>query len=239
MSQNRYDFFVSYNKTDIDFVERLVKRVESETYAGKPLRCFYDQWDIQPGENILLKIETAHQNSRFVGLVMSPEWEKSNWTTLERVMPVYDDPAGIKGKIIPILRRDCDIPPSIRVLKWLDFRKDTNFEREVQKLVTRLKGENQSRPSFAKSEALTSLSPMVAESELVSTQDEILASNLFPVIQIPRFAYVAHAKVKKRDEVWSMFGEGIQLPPFVIRETEQKIFHLPISSIRNTVLASC
>ncbi|MFX0209723.1 MAG: toll/interleukin-1 receptor domain-containing protein [Candidatus Hodarchaeota archaeon] len=213
------DIFISYNNADSDFSEKLVSRIEQESYQNRNLICFFAEWDIEPGENILLKIEKAIEKSRFIGIIMSPEWLKSDWTTLERVVPVYDDPAGLKGKIIPILRRDCEIPPSIRILKWLDFRTDSNFEREVKKLISRLKGEPY-RSLLKREEQI----PTSFDSTSPHVQDELLASNLFQVVELPNFFYRALSRVTKRDDVWKMLGEDVLVPVFALRDETKEIF---------------
>lgn len=222
LSTEIYDIFISYNKADIEFAERLVKRIEQEPYRNGYLKCFYAAWDINAGENILLKIENALSNSRFVGLVISPDWLKSDWTTLERVIPVYEDPAGLKARIIPILRRNCDIPPTIRILKWLDFRTESNFDREIRKLLARLRGE--SYRALIDPQKADTIPSQPFDSTIPEVQEEILASNIFQILQIPMFLNRALAKVKKRSDVWDMLGEGVSLPIFAIREDSQQIF---------------
>jgi len=213
------DIFISFNKADSEFTEKIVSRIEQEPYKDRKLKCFFAEWDIEPGENILLKIEEAIDKSRFFGLIMSPEWLKSDWTTLERVIPVYNDPAGLKGKIIPILRRNCEIPPSIRILKWLDFRTDSNFDREVKKLISRLKGK--SIRSVLKSEGPI---PVSFDSTSPYVQEELLASNLFQIIELPGFFYRAVSRVVKRDDVWKMLGEDVTIPVFALRGDTKEIF---------------
>ncbi len=217
-----YDIFISYNSADVEFAESLVKRIEQEPYQDRHLRCFYASWDIEAGENILLRIEQALSNSRFIALIISPDWLKSDWTTLERVIPVYEDPAGVKARIIPILRRNCDIPPSIRILKWLDFRVDGNFDREIKKLLARVKGQTY-RSVINDEDVAGRFTPRSVDAIAPETQEEILASNLFQVLQIPQFVNMARAKVKKREDVWNMLGE-VSLPIFALREDSQQIF---------------
>lgn len=226
LPEEKYDIFISYNKADVEFAERLVKRIELEPHKGRHLRCFFASWDVAPGENILLKIEDALTNSRLIALIMSPDWGKSDWTTLERAIPVYQDPAGLKGRIIPILRRNCEIPPSIRILNWLDFRTDRNFEREIRKLLARLKGEPyRTLLKTEKKEALAkTLSYQSFDSVEPEMQKELIVSNLFQILEMPIFLNRARAKVKKRSDVWSMLGEGVSLPVFAIREEKQEIY---------------
>lgn len=214
-----YDVFISYNKADVEFAERLVETIEQAEYKGRNLKCFFAPWDIEPGENILLKIEKNLSNSRFIGLIMSPDWLKSDWTTLERVISVHDDPAGLKGRIIPMLRRNCTIPPSIRILKWLDFRTDSNFDREVRRLVARLIGIPYR--STVKKEGEGPTTPMQSFDQVKpDVQNEIIVSNLFQILRMPNFIHRARANVRKRSDVWEMLGEGVSLPIFAIRDQE-------------------
>jgi hypothetical protein len=219
MDSPEYDLFVSYSKADTDFAEKLVRRIEAEEFNNRRFRCFYAPWDIQPGENVLLRIEEAEQKSRFIGLVMSPDWARSDWTKLERVIPVYDDPAGLKARIIPILRRNCDIPPSIRILNWIDFTHEINFERELRRLLARLVGTSLRLNPEGKFSAVPHF-----DSATAIVQDETLASNLFGVTRIPRFVYSASAKVTDRNEIFSTLGEGVLIPPFAIRDVERKVY---------------
>jgi hypothetical protein len=229
--EDKYDVFISYNKADVEFVRKLVRRIERQHIEGNLIKVFFAEWDIEPGENILLKIEEAEPSSRFIVLVMSPEWLDSNWTTLERVIPVYDDPAGLKGRIIPIMRRRCEPPPSIRILKWLDFTTDSNFEREVKKLIARVKGMTL-RQATGHEPQIPPLSALLNhEATTADVQDEELSSNIFPVLQLPFCINVANAKVKKRRDVWNMLGGGVDLPTFAIDEVEGKIYSF--ADIRN------
>jgi hypothetical protein len=222
--ESKYDVFVSYNKTDLEFVKKLVRRIERQHIKGRFIKVFFDEWDIEPGENVLLKIEAAEPSSRFIVLVMSPNWLESNWTTLERVIPVYDDPAGLKGRIIPIMRRRCEPPPSIRILKWLDFTTESNFEREFKKLIARIKGQPLRELMGRERQIPPPLALPNQEATIADAQDEELASNIFPVFQLPFYVNVANAKVKKREDVWEMLGGGVDLPTFAIDEDECKIY---------------
>ena len=217
-----YDLFVSYSKEDNEFTQKLVKRIESEQYKGRNLRCFYAEWDVIPGENIVLRLEAGLAKSRFVGLVMSPDWEKSSWTTFERVVPVYEDPAGYKARTLPILRRPCEIPASIKILRWFNFQNDRNFERESKRLVSRLKGESL-RASSHGGRVGAKESLVVTDASRPDFQTETLASNLFPVTSLPAKVYSARATVEKRNDVFVELGEGAAVPPFVFHDATREI----------------
>ena len=219
-----YDAFVSYNKADKDFAEKLVNRIEKETINGEPIKVFFAEWDIEYGENILLRIEKAEASSRFIIFIMSPDWLKSDWTTLERAIPVYDDPAGLKGRILPIMRRNCEPPPSVRILKWLNFETDSNFEKECKKLVGRIQGKT-ARETIGKDTKPSLYTGQIDYGSLTAdTQEEELSSNLFVVTKIPATINVVTSTVKRRKDVWSILGNDVDLPPFAFDEDKHKIY---------------
>ena len=221
-TQPLYDAFISSNKADKPFVDRLVKKIESEPFGNRRLKCFYWEWDIQPGEDILLKIEEALPKSRFVVVVMSPDWAQSNWTKLERVISVYEDPSGIIGRVIPILSRSCEIPLSLRILRWIDFSSDSAFANKAKMLVTRLKNESPRERRTMSPEKRTT-PPQTFDTASAQVQEELLATNLFPVTQLPYLVFTARSRVSRRDEIWPLVGENADLPPFAFLEEEGRI----------------
>ena len=222
-NEKEYDLFVSHSGHDSEFVQRLVERIESEQYKGRNLRCFYAEWDILPGENIVLRLESGLAKSRYVGLVMSPDWAKSSWAMFERAVPVYEDPAGYKARTLPILRRPCEIPVSVKILKWYNFQNDRNFEREAKRLISRLKGESQ-RGAAEAGGRVPRYTEAVSDASRPDYQEEVLASNLFPVIRIPPFVFATRPTVLTRNEVFDELGEGVDLPPFAFHEDPLELY---------------
>lgn len=227
-----YDAFISYNKADVKFAEKLVRRIEKEKINGEPIKVFFAEWDIELGENILLRIERAEPSSHFIIPIMSPDWLKSDWTTLERVIPVHDDPAGLKARMIPVMRRSCEPPPSMRILRWLNFETDSNFERESKKLVGRIQGKTL-REIMGKERRPSAYTGQIDyESLTADVQEEELASNIFAVLNIPSTINIALSTVKTRNDVWPVLGKGANPPPFAFDEEEHKIYSF--ASLKNT-----
>ncbi|MBX9584147.1 MAG: toll/interleukin-1 receptor domain-containing protein, partial [Gemmataceae bacterium] len=52
--------FLCHNGVDKEWVEKLAEQVESETFDGTPngrrLRAWFDKWDIDKGENVIVRI---------------------------------------------------------------------------------------------------------------------------------------------------------------------------------------
>jgi RNA-directed DNA polymerase len=98
------DIFLCHTGADKDWVEELAKRLEDEPVADRKIGVWFDKWDIDGGENLLDKIEAGLKSSRFVGVVLSPAMTRAEWPKLEWQSQVYEDPAGRKARILPILR---------------------------------------------------------------------------------------------------------------------------------------
>lgn len=134
-----YDLFISHNKADKPFAERLGAAIEADT-NGPALRVFLDKWDIGPGADIPIELERALDDSRHIGLVLSPDSLKSQWVTLERSAAIAGDPAARKARLVPLLRRDVDLPSMLERLNFLDFRRDADFDAALDQLVRFLRG---------------------------------------------------------------------------------------------------
>jgi hypothetical protein len=139
-----YDIFLSHNNADKAWTERLATAIEADN-SGPPLRVFFDKWDIQPGADIPAELEEGLQSSRYIGLVLSPESLASDWVSLERSTAIYRDPSARSHHLIPLLRRECDIPDMLARLKYIDFRREQDFEASVTELIDMLRGRPRQR----------------------------------------------------------------------------------------------
>src|ERR1051325_10051755 len=115
----QYDVFLCHNGADKPWAEVLGQRLEAETIDGskesRKIKVFFDKWDIEGGENVVKKLGGALDSSRFVAVVMSPEFFSSEWTSMEWTDVVASDPAGRNGKFIPILLRDISLDGKGRI----------------------------------------------------------------------------------------------------------------------------
>src|SRR5262249_3233895 len=90
-----YDAFISYSKHDSAWVQGLVKllRRRKRWNSDENLQIFDYSDSIQVGENWLVKLESALQESRFVIPIYSPNYflsKPSNWEILQKLMPDMD-----------------------------------------------------------------------------------------------------------------------------------------------------
>lgn len=117
----KYDVFLSHNKADKPRVRRLAERLRK---AG--LRVWFDEWVIQPGDDIYLAIERGLEASRTLVLCLSPAALRSDWVGLERSTVLFRDPANAGRRFIPLLLADCKLPDTLQRYKYIDFRQETD-----------------------------------------------------------------------------------------------------------------
>ena len=136
-----YDVFLSHNRADTDWARALAVRLERETWHGRTLKVFLDEWDFQPGELILVAREKALTASRKIALVMSPEYFASEWAEFDRALAAFVSPANRAQRVVPLLLRDCEMPPFLEAINWIDFRDETKFDAAFRRLLAFLREE--------------------------------------------------------------------------------------------------
>ncbi|HWY27816.1 MAG TPA: toll/interleukin-1 receptor domain-containing protein [Candidatus Sulfotelmatobacter sp.] len=225
-----WDLFLCHTAVDKEWVRELAARLENETSQQRKIRVFFDEWEIQPGTNVVVNLENGVAKAKFVGVVLSPEMLDAEWPTLEWTMAVYEDPSGRRGKVVPILRRDCDIPPSLRIRNILDFRKPEKVERSYAKLLAILSDTPLPRgagePSSTSSKP-TGMEHVVEPLEFADRVTEQLASNLFPVRAYPSTIWSADTIAQSIGEVYAHLRKFLMsetLPTFCLRENKLHTF---------------
>ena len=62
------DLFLCHAEADKAWVEKLGSRLEAERIQTRNIEVFLDSWDVDHGENLVLKIDDALRNARFCGV---------------------------------------------------------------------------------------------------------------------------------------------------------------------------
>jgi tetratricopeptide (TPR) repeat protein len=137
-----HDLFISYNRADEEWAERLAARLEQEDYQGRKLKVFFAPWDIQPGEHITESLEDALPQSRKVALIVTPEAMRSEWVKIERLVTTHLDIEQRQRRLLPLYRRAPDnLPPLLRGIRAINFEDDAQFEKGYRELLAVVKGE--------------------------------------------------------------------------------------------------
>jgi hypothetical protein len=143
-----YDIFLSYSGQDREWVRKLADQIAEHKLHGRNLRVWFDERDMGPGEFIVSRLELALQESNYIGIVLTPEALKSDWVQFERNIFQSQDPMGARKKILPILLKDCKLPPSLAAISYIDFRNPSDFDDSLSRLVQAIcRGEASERVS--------------------------------------------------------------------------------------------
>ncbi len=113
----KYDVFLSHSSKDKPTVRELAERLRRDG-----LRVWLDEWEIQPGDPILLKIEEGLEQSRTLVLAMSANAFASEWVTLERQTAMFRDPTNQQRRFIPLRLDDAEIKDALRQFAYVDWR---------------------------------------------------------------------------------------------------------------------
>ncbi len=236
---HEHDIFLSYNRADKAWVEDLAAQIESETIDGlnhsRSLKVWFDEWDIDSGENIISHINTGLKNSQFVATVLSPEYLSRPFPELEWTHMVATDPTNKSRRLIPLLRRDksidgssrIDLPAPFLALKYIDFRDDSQFVRKFKDLVRRVRGLPPERgkrrsPLVARSSVRSNYVPTFQPTEDAWEPDrvaDVIVGNLLPVVSIPNVIHVGPTDLITSKEVVAIAPKA---PGFLLRN--KKLF---------------
>jgi hypothetical protein len=228
------DLFLCHNGADKDWVRNLAEQLESETFDGsddgRNLRVFLDEWDIDVGQNVVLRLDQALSASRHVAVIISPEMLNAPWPTLEWTHIVAEDPTNRKGRIIPIYLRDysealnqqAELPLPFKALNWIDFRRSTDFKRSFQKLIRKVRNQpptrgRKRRPIAANPTRTTLHKPSEESSAVPDKVSEYLLSNLLPVEDHPETIWFAPTDARKNSEVYKYVDSPC---PFILENSE-------------------
>jgi hypothetical protein len=226
------DLFLCHNRADKDWVRKLAEHVESETLdghpSGRPLRVFFDEWDIQLGENLILRINEGLKKARYVAVILSPEMLAADWPTFEWTSVVADDPTNRKGRLIPLFVRDgteqggnrVELPAPFKVTNWLDFRPSASFRQSFQKLIRRVRN---MPPQRGRRRAPMAMLPTPAVSIAALEPDsaaapdkvtDVVLGNLLPVESFPGTIWSGSTDVQLPKDVWAVVPDA---PPFELK----------------------
>src|SRR6266536_905349 len=167
------------------------------------------------------------KTARHVVPVLSPEFLKADWPRFEWKHIAAQDPNNTQGRLIPILFRDRSLDGSERIdlcapfrdLRYIDFRKPSDFKHSFVELIRRIRNLPQERGRrFAPIAASPPVLPVTLQPEVSWLPDnvpDVLLSNLFPVIALPAQIWSAATQFREKKEVWDVVGDA---EPFILRE---------------------
>jgi TIR domain/Restriction endonuclease len=130
-----YDVFLSHAGEDTEWCETLAERLRNEG-----VRLWFDKWELQPGDNLLAKLNGGLAKSRKMVAVWSANYFRDGkvWTLVESFSQLHGDPLSQERPIIPLLIEDCTILPTFRNILFIDFRNKPDFDLRFRQLLQAL-----------------------------------------------------------------------------------------------------
>lgn len=116
--------FISYSRSDLDFVQELVDRLRRRSY-----RVWMDKSDIKPGSNWQEAIGTAIEASDVLVVILSEAAIASEWVGIE-----YDTALNKGVTVIPYVYENVDLPLRLQKKNAIFHKEDDAFEKLVKAL---------------------------------------------------------------------------------------------------------
>ncbi len=144
----KYDLFLSHASEDKEWCEMLAERLRNHG-----VRVWFDGWELQAGDHLEGRIDDGLEKSRKLVAVWTSNYfrEDKVWTLAESYAQHDKDVLARERPLIPLLREDCKIKPTLRPLIYLDFRNDDDFDLRLRQLIEAL---DLPRREFARDEEI-------------------------------------------------------------------------------------
>ncbi len=196
------DLFLSHRSANKEFARELAADIESQSYKDRPLMTWLDEAEIRPGDSIPGAVSRGLEQSRFIGIVMTPEYFEagSGWTDAEWHAALHQDPDNRKARIIPLLAGDCPfVPYLLRHLRAIDLRRN-RYDHGLKELLAVLRNEPLPRPVTHRGQLITSgtridRSSLVAERAVPDADPDVVTERLFcnllPIERLPKYVYTS------------------------------------------------
>ena len=137
----QWDVYLSYSTKDKPVVLDLAHRLQNEG-----LRIWLDDWELNPGDHMRLKIEHGLENSRTVIICMSKAYFESEWTQFERNRVLLNDPINEQRHFIPVRFDDATIAEPLTDFVYIDWRQQS--KNEYHKLVAACRPDSVDSPTL-------------------------------------------------------------------------------------------
>jgi hypothetical protein len=174
--------FISYSNKDRDFAVRLANDLSSNA-----INIFYDQF-VTPGDSLVIELYDALKKAKYLVVVITPDYLKSQWTQLELNIALSKEAKG-EMKIVPLLLKDCDLPPSLAGKTLLNFK--DQYDEPLTKLIAALKG----KKVYFETKGVRNL----VDVEILKARNKEIEEALQKILQKPRFEKRQFSKSEKKE----------------------------------------
>jgi serine/threonine protein kinase len=137
----KFDAFLSYSPTDVDWAIRLKTSLEE-----RGLTIWLDQEQIRPGNSIIAGLEAGLEMCKSCVLVVSRDAVRSQWVSDAYYRTVTlakqkDRPL----QVIPVILGKAELPGFLSTRNWVEFLDDTTFDANLERLIWGITGTRRKR----------------------------------------------------------------------------------------------
>ena len=140
------DFFISYTGIDEGKASWIAWILEEAGFS-----VVFQQWDFNTaGRSVIGNIDNASKECERTLAVLSPDYFKSQFTTLEWHTALQKDPTGELGLLIPVIVRECKIEGLLATRAYVSFIGSDENQAKVALLkgLDKARAKPASKPNF-------------------------------------------------------------------------------------------
>ena len=131
----RYHLFIAYHRSDVEWVRLFVTRLEKVPFSYK---CCYAERDFDSSVSEVQNTLCSIVLSQRIVVVLDRKFVEESWSDYEEsiahISSFTDGPHRKRQRVIPILREECTVPDSLRMLPSVDARQEDYWEEFIQTL---------------------------------------------------------------------------------------------------------
>jgi len=121
--------FISHSSIDKKFVRTL-----KDCLNENGIETFFDEDQLDLGDNLVVKLERALNETSHLVIILSPASITSKWVKYELKKAIDNHKTGVTQKIIPIKYRECEIPSEINDLLYHDLTSEVVLPIDEEKV---------------------------------------------------------------------------------------------------------
>lgn len=179
-----HSIFLAHSSINKRFARRLANHLREHG-----IHVWFDEAEIQIGDSLIRKIESAINEMDYLGVILSPQSVNSEWVRREVEIAMTQEINGKRVKVLPILWRSCPVPGFLQGKVYANlstparYRKD--FYRLVRKITRQEEAEEHLRDTIPQQISVHSLDESFAKKyflELSKERDKMSFRYVFGII---------------------------------------------------------
>jgi hypothetical protein len=219
------DIFLLHSGADGLWTSQLAEHLQQVRLGNRSLRSSVPDWNLPFGANALVEMGKHLHGQRYLGIVVSRAMLREDWPAVRKTIAFLKELAPAEVKIVTILKENVTIPPLLRLSEWFDFRNDKHFQETLSALISFLREEftpAEENPIPGAGSRLESPKQRAASAGNlyaygVCPVKERILSNLFPVVELPKFVFSAGTQFQTESELAEACAAAGPFP-FLLKE---------------------